>query len=233
MEFTLGSLAQKPDHSLIYRNGYQLKTVVESTIQPLSKQIIKTNIFIKHAVDYHLQLFINDIFNNKLKIDGADDFIKTTNRLFEFTITNLTNEEIFIRKNMHIVDIVAVHDVINNLTKLVPEVVTPYVNLLQLNDNNKPESDHIMEMISKEKENNNTKLSLQLAADEAERLKNIQLTEAAKQTELVKQQEEELTKQTELVKLEQELNLSKPIDIVVKSVEPVVKPKRKVTKKTV
>jgi hypothetical protein len=236
MEFTLGSLAQKPDHSLIYKNGYQLKTVVESTVMPLSTQIIKTNIFIKHSADYHLQLFMNDVFNNKLKIDGElGNYIKATNRLFEFTVTNLTNEEIFIRKNMYIVDVVAVHDVINNLTKLVPEVVTPYVSQLQLNDNNKPESDHIMEMIAKEKENN-TKLSLQLAADEAERLKNIQLTEVAKQMELTKQAEPVLElKQTELVKQvqESELNLSKPIDIVVKSVEPVVKPKRKVVKKVV
>lgn len=209
MEFTLGSLAQKPDQSFIYKNGYQLKTVAETVIQPNTSSTIKTNLFAKHADDNHIKLFLNDMFADKLKLEN--DEIKTGNRLFEFVVKNVTDNEIIIRKNMHIVDIVAVHDVINNLSKLIPDVNIP--TQLQLDDN-KAQSTHIENMLKKENEDKQAadEFALQSAAKEAE---TIRKSLSDKQNKAI---EEELVTVVEDVKLpvEEIKAISEPVEIVKK-----------------
>lgn len=210
MEFTLGSLAQKPEQSYIYKNGYQLKTVAETVIQPNTSSIIKTNLFAKHADDNHIKLFLNDMFADKLKLEN--DEIKTGNRLFEFVVKNVTDSEIIVRKNMHIVDIVAVHDVINNLSKLIPDANIP--TQLQLDDN-KAQSTHIENMLKKEKDDKQIAddFALQSAAKEAE---TIRKSLSDKQTKAI---EEELVAVVEDIKLpiEEVKAISEPIEIVKKA----------------
>lgn len=116
MEFTLGSLAQRPERSSIYKDGFRIRALAGITIKPNKTELIKTNLYIKHADDHHIRIFMQPEYNDKLSI--VINKVKSVGQVYDFLVHNISNETIKIRKNKYIVDLISVHDVLSTITLL-------------------------------------------------------------------------------------------------------------------
>jgi dUTPase len=132
MEFTLGELAQRPERSSVYKDGFRLRALFGITIKPNKTELIRTNLYIKHANDHHIRLFMQPEYSDKLSI--VINKVKSVGQVYDFLVHNISEEPIKIRKNKYIVDIISVHDVLSTIT-LLRQDGTDGVEMLLVSDN--------------------------------------------------------------------------------------------------
>ena len=130
MEFILGALTQYPFPSTKYKNGYQIKTIHPIVISPNEIKTVKSNIFIKHANDCHLRLFITEQFQSNIKL--MTYWMKSQQTQFEYTIMNISNNEINVPADTHLIDVIWTDDI----TDMVYLLENTNINTLSLDGNN-------------------------------------------------------------------------------------------------
>lgn len=171
MEFTLGPIAQRPERSSVYKDGFRVRTLTGITIKPNKTALIKTNLYIKHADDHHIRLFLQPEYDNKLSI--VINKVKSVGQVYDFLVHNISDDVVKIRKNKYIIDIISVHDVLSTVT-LLRQDGTDGVEMLLVSENLpkvKISADvEDAELIAKQVYEANMAMALKQAADLARKI---------------------------------------------------------------
>jgi hypothetical protein len=130
MEFILGSFAQYPFPSSIYTHGVQIKTTHPIELKPNEIKTIKSNIIIKHSRYNHLQLFLANDYTSIVKLHTY--MTKSIGKVLEYTIENITDNDVFIHQGIYLIDVVLVED----LTYQVHLINDPEIASINLEENN-------------------------------------------------------------------------------------------------